>query len=442
MSTAIENYLSQYSDQHNAFNALWLNEKKDSALKVLKDKGFPSTRVEEWRYTDINPILKRQFNFVLPPSQEISVPDLNAARISELDSYEMVFLNGRFLSDQSDLSGLSEKIKIKSLANAITENDDWIAKYLNSQLDTDKNGFIALNTAFIQDGVAILIPDNVELDKPVNIIYLTDNNDKSGACNVRNLIVLGKNSRADVIETYFGTDKNEYFTNTITEISLSDGAALNHSKLQQEAMNAYHLGYMHVGQALNSKFESNQISLGSKLSRSEIDISLSGSGAQCTLNGLYMANKSQHVDHHTRVDHLSPNTSSNETYRGVLGGRSRGVFNGKIVVHKDAQKTDAHLTNANLLLSGDAEVDTKPELEIYADDVKCSHGATVGALDENMLHYLRTRAINKDVARSLLTFAFADDVVRRINYPQIRQRLEKIIVGKLPDAELITEFVL
>jgi Fe-S cluster assembly protein SufD len=256
MSTAIENYLSQYSDQHNAFNALWLNEKKDSALKVLKDKGFPSTRVEEWRYTDINPILKRQFNFVLPPSQEISVPDLNAARISELDSYEMVFLNGRFLSDQSDLSGLSEKIKIKSLANAITENDDWIAKYLNSQLDTDKNGFIALNTAFIQDGVAILIPDNVELDKPVNIIYLTDNNDKSGACNVRNLIVLGKNSRADVIETYFGTDKNEYFTNTITEISLSDGAALNHSKLQQEAMNAYHLGYMHVGQALNSKFES------------------------------------------------------------------------------------------------------------------------------------------------------------------------------------------
>jgi Fe-S cluster assembly protein SufD len=155
-----------------------------------------------------------------------------------------------------------------------------------------------------------------------------------------------------------------------------------------------------------------------------------------------MANKSQHVDHHTRVDHLSPNTSSNETYRGVLGGRSRGVFNGKIVVHKDAQKTDAHLTNANLLLSGDAEVDTKPELEIYADDVKCSHGATVGALDENMLHYLRTRAINKDVARSLLTFAFADDVVRRINYPQIRQRLEKIIVGKLPDAELITEFVL
>jgi Fe-S cluster assembly protein SufD len=439
-ATAIDHYLSQFS--HHQTSHPWLHEQQDSALQVLRDKGFPTTRVEEWRYTDINPILKRNFNFSLPQDGFNAESALESARISDLDCYEMVFINGKFLSGHSTLSNLPEKIIIKSLNTAIIDNDNWISQYLNSQLHSDKNGFVALNTAFIEDGAAIFIPDKVELEKPVNLIFLTDNTNDAAASNVRNLLVLGKNAKANVIETYFGTENKDYFTNTISEVCLADGASLQHYKLQQEATNAYHLGYMHVGQEMHSKFVSHQVSLGSKLSRSEIDISLKGSGAECSLNGLYMATDKQHVDHHTRVDHLSPNTSSKETYRGVLGGRARGVFNGKIIVHKDAQKTDAHLTNANLLLSADAEVDTKPELEIYADDVKCSHGATVGQLDQQMLHYLRTRAIKEDVARSLLTFAFADEVVRRIDYAEIRNRLEKIIVGKLPDADLIKEFVL
>ena len=440
-SPAIDHYLSQFGQPSDADTIAWLGLHKDSALEILKDQGMPTTRIEEWRYTDIAPILKRQFNFVTTQEHDITDSKINPARIADLDCYELVFLNGVYSPVHSNLTDLPGNIEIKSLKSAINDGDDWIKQYLNSLVDTRRNGFIALNTAFIQDGSAICIPDYVVLDKPINLIYLSDNTDDTSASNPRNLVVLGKQAEASVIETYFGSDKNEYFTNTITEIKLDEGSNLGHYRLQQEGMKAYHVGYMHVQQDSHSTFESHQISLGSKLARSDLDISLAGSGSECLLNGLFVAGKSQHMDHHTRVDHISANTRCSQTFRGILDGRARGVFNGKIIVHKDAQKTDAQLSNANLLLSNEAEIDTKPELEIYADDVKCSHGATVGRLDEQMLFYLRTRAIKDDIARSLLTFAFADDVVKRVRFAQIINRLENIIVGKLPDADIIKDFI-
>ena len=256
----------------------------------------------------------------------------------------------------------------------------------------------------------------------------------------RNLVVMAEQSEATLIESYVGLDDADYFTNAVTEISLADNAILKHYKVQQESLNAYHIGSLNAWQGKNSQLESHSVSLGGALVRNDIHSQLDAEGANIVMNGLYMTSGRQHVDNHTRVDHLKPHTYSTENYRGVLNDRSRAVFNGKVVVHKQAQKIDAHQNNANLLLSDDAEIDTKPELEIYADDVKCSHGATVGQLDENMLFYLRSRAIDEETARSLLTYAFADEVISKIEFMPIRNRLEYLVVGQLPDAALIREF--
>ena len=232
-----------------------------------------------------------------------------------------------------------------------------------------------------------------------------------------------------------------YFTNAVTEVCvIIFNAILKHYKIQQESLNAYHIGNLNVMQGKNSKLESHSISLGGALVRNDIHGQLAAEGAEIIMNGLYMTGDKQHVDNHTRVDHLKPRTLSTENYRGVLNGKSRAVFNGKVIVHKDAQKIEAHQNNANLLLSDDAEIDTKPELEIYADDVKCTHGATVGQLDQNMLFYLRSRAIDEETARSLLTYAFADELISNINFAPIRNRLERLVIGQLPDAALIREF--
>ncbi|MEX2352740.1 MAG: Fe-S cluster assembly protein SufD [Gammaproteobacteria bacterium] len=439
--TAIEHYLSQHSRLQNAAGASWLLDQQNSAIKLFEETGFPTRKMEDWKYTDVQPILKRDFTINRHAARPVDVAALDAARITGLDCHELVFINGHFVSADSNLDAVADGIILKPLQQAITDNNEQLRQHLNQYANAGKNGFSALNTAFLDDGVVIIVPENMTVDKPVHIIYLSEEQDTYFSYTPRNLIVLGKHARATVIETYTGSGEAQYFTNTLTEISLQAGATLEHYKLQQEGLKGFHVGSTQVHQHKDSRFLSHSISLGGKLVRNDIDVRLQEAGAEVMLNGLYMADKSQHIDNHTRVDHLSPHTSSSETYRGVLSGRSRGVFNGKVIVHKDAQKTDAHQSNANLLLSNDAEVDTKPELEIYADDVKCSHGATIGQLDETMLFYLRSRAIEEDTARSLLTFAFAEDVIRRIQLAPVRKRIESIVVGRLPDADLIKEFV-
>ena len=441
-ATAIDHYLSQFSRSTADTDVQWLLEQKSTAARLLSENGFPTRKVEDWRYTDIKPILKRNFTFNQAKNRSVNETVVSAARITDLDCHELVFINGKFSPEHSKIENLLETITIKPLAEEVEENNNWLQQHLNNNVCMSRNGFVALNTAFIRDGSVVRLLDNTTVGKPINLIYLSDTNEDAAAYNLRNLIVLGKNSHASIIETYFGSNDKEYFTNTITEACLNEGASLQHYKLQQEGTRGFHVGYLHVDQSKDSRFESHSISLGGILVRSDLDICLHGPGAESSLYGLYMADNNQHIDNHTRVDHSSPHTSSSEIYHGVLNGHARGVFNGKIIVHKDAQKTDAHLSNENLLLSNDAEVDTKPELEIYADDVKCSHGATVGRLDEDMLFYLRTRAIREDIAKSLLTFAFAEDVISQIRIPEIRKRLEQTIIGKLPDTELIKEFLL
>ncbi len=439
--TAVDHFLSEHSRLENLRGVPWLLDHQNQAIEYFRENGFPTTRLEEWKYTDIKPILQRQFTLATGAGTDTDHDLPESVRLTGLDCHELVFVNGHLVATHLQNNDLPGGVIIKPLQQALEENNDLIRQHLNRYAEAGKNGFSALNTAFIRNGAVVFIPKGTILQKPLNLLYLCDKQDRPYACNPRNLIVLEDCAQATVIETYYGTDGAEYLTNTTTEISLAGGASLEHYKLQQESMSGFHVGNTQVHQKQDSHFTSHSISLGGKLVRNDIDVRLLERGSHAALNGLYIAGKSQHIDNHTRIDHLSPHTGSEETYRGVLSGRARGVFNGKVVVHKDAQKTTAHQSNANLLLSGNAEIDTKPELEIYADDVKCSHGATIGQLDENMLFYLRSRAINEDLAKSLLTFAFADDVISRIRLEPVRRQLEYIVVGRLPDADLIREFV-
>ena len=344
------------------------------------------------------------------------------------------------MKHHSNTNQLPEKVIICDLAKAIENNNDLLNKHITRYADNNVSPFTALNTAFVQHGTLIYLPAKTVIDKPINLLYLSKKQSNPFAAHPRNLIVMEEHTEATVIESYIGLDDADYFTNAVTEVSLAAGARLQHYKIQQESLNSYHIGNLNVMQKQDSYLESHSISLGGSLVRNDIHGQLAAEGAEIILNGLYMTDGNQHVDNHTRIDHLKPNTHSLENYRGVLNGKSRAVFNGKVIVHKNAQKIEAHQNNANLLLSDDAEIDTKPELEIYADDVKCSHGATVGQLDKNMLFYLRTRAIDNETAKSLLTFAFAEEVISKIKLPSVRNRLEYLVVGQLPDANMIREF--
>lgn len=437
---AVEHYLSEHA-RFQTTSANWLKQQRQSAIDIFGQHGFPTTRHEAWKYTDVRALLKKNFTIAESAVETVDDERLDALRFAGLDCHELVFINGHYSTSLSRNPSASQGTIICSLANAGDEtqklSETWISQYARS----DKHGFAALNSAFVTDGAFIHLPDNAEVDRPIHLIFIADNQQPLFISHPRNLIVLGNNARATVIESYVGLDEAEYCTNTVTEIVTGEGANLEHYKLQQESQKGFHVGYLHAHCERDSRLESHSISLGGALVRNDIDAILAGPGAHVGLNGLYMAGGKQHIDNHTRVDHCMPHTSSDETYRGVLDGKARAVFNGKVVVHRDAQLTDAQQSNANLLLSDDAEIDTKPELEIYADDVKCSHGATVGQLDENMLFYLRSRGIDAHTARSLLTFAFADEVIKRIKFAPVRERLEYKVVGRLPDAALITEFM-
>jgi Fe-S cluster assembly protein SufD len=441
MSQNIQHYLSDFDRLQNTVEGDWFSDRRLSALNLFKETGFPNSRQENWKYTDVRPIAKKPFSNVSEAPVSISADEINAVRFQGLDCIELVFINGVFSKEHSSLDALPDGLVVENMADALAKDKDLLAKHLAHYADNNVSPFTALNTAFIQHGTYIHVAEKCVVEKPISILYLSKASAKPIATHPRNLIVMAEHAEATVIESYIGLDNADYFTNAVTEVSLSSGAVLKHYKLQQESLNAYHIGNLNVMQGKDSQLESHSISLGGSLVRNDIHSQLAAEGAGVVMNGLYMTRDKQHIDNHTRVDHLKPHTLSTENYRGVMNGKSRAVFNGKVVVHPQAQKIEAHQNNANLLLSDDAEIDTKPELEIYADDVKCSHGATVGQLDQDMLFYLRTRAIDEETARSLLTFAFAEEVISKITFAPIRDRLELLVVGQLPDASLIREFI-
>ncbi len=441
MEDVIKNYSADFMQLKNTKENDWFSKQRQSAFDIFQESGFPNTRVEDWKYTDVKPIAKNTFSNITESNVASDNNEVDEILIKDLDCVNLVFINGAYSEKYSDIKNISSKIVIKSMADALINDESLLKKHLTKHINQELNSFTALNTAFIQDGAYINISANTNIDKPINITYISRDSNHPFATHPRNLIVMGENSNATVIENYVGSGKVNYFTNSVTETVLLQGAVLKHYKIQQEGSSAFHIASLNTSQSKDSRFESHLVSIGGALVRNNINASLNEEGAEIIMNGLYMTEDVQHVDNHTRVDHLKPHTQSHQNYRGVLNGKSRGVFNGKVVVHPQAQKIEAYQNNANLLLSDDAEIDTKPELEIYADDVKCTHGATVGQLDDDMLFYLRSRAVDEKTARSLLTYAFADEVISEINLKEIQNKLERLIIGRLPDSSLIREYV-
>ncbi|MGH8671269.1 MAG: Fe-S cluster assembly protein SufD [Burkholderiales bacterium] len=419
----------------------WLRDTRSAALERFNTLGFPTTRHEDWKYTSVAALEKRAWKLADGDAEAVAPRMIEGLVFPELDCHLLVFINGSFQPDYSRINALPSGAVVSGLAGALECNADSIRVHLARYADYQDHAFVAFNTAFMGDGAYIALADNVTLLEPIHLLFITAGITQASLTHPRNLIVAGANSKATVIEHHVGFSEIDYLTNAVTEIVAAPGASIEHIKLQQENLKGSHIATVQVHQERDSTVISHSVSLGAMLARVDLNFELHAEGCTSTLNGLYVAGSRQHMDHHTRVDHLKPRCTSREYYKGVLDGRARGVFNGKVVVHQDAQQTDAHQVNNNLLLSGDAEVDTKPQLEIYADDVKCAHGSTVGQLDEEMVFYLRSRGIDQESARSLLTYAFANDVLERIRLEALRVRLEQVLIARLPQGQRVKEML-
>jgi Fe-S cluster assembly protein SufD len=403
----------------------WLEALREAAIRRFAELGFPTTHEEEWRFTNVAPIAKA--NFAPSGPATLAGGDVEPLLRTSPGVIRLVFLNGRFAPHLSSLAGLPERVKAGSLAEALRADPDAVRPHFAQHAEFLNHSFVALNTAFAADGAYVRVPRGVVVEQPVELVFVAAG---PGVSHPRTLITAGPNTQVTVAETYIGLGDDVYFTNAVTEIVAAENAVVDHYKLQTERPQSFHVATMQVAQGRNANFCSHSISLGGALVRNDANSVLS-EGCECTLNGLYLANGRQHVDNHTAIDHAKPHAVSHELYKGILDGHATAVFNGKIYVRKDAQKTDAKQTNKNLVLSEDAVINTKPELQIWADDVRCTHGATIGQLEPEAVFYLQSRGIGKEAARDLLTYAFARDILERIRINGLRERLEQVLFERL-----------
>jgi len=407
----------------------WVHSMRRAAFERFGTLGFPTTKNEDWHYTGVSPIADQEYVFLAAKSGDVPRDELAPFTFGSTGWYTMVFVNGRFAPELSDIGKLPNGVKVWDLASAWTKAPDVVDR-VGKIASYDNQAFTALNTAFMLDGAVVQIAKDTEVDRPIHLLFVTDATAAKGMMHPRNLILVGRHAKATVIESFVSTTDATYLTNAVTEVSVGEGATLRHYKLQREGARAFHVGTIEASQARDSHYVSFSLATGAALSRTNIYTTLDGEGCGATLNGLYMADGEQHCDHQTQIIHAQPNCFSRELYKGVLDGRSHGVFNGKVYVHPIAQKTDGKQTNNNLLLSPTAQVDTKPQLEIFADDVKCTHGATVGQIDRTALFYLESRGIDAALARRLLTYAFAAGVLETIEVDEVREGLEKMTLER------------
>jgi Fe-S cluster assembly protein SufD len=406
---------------------------RKEAIQRFAELDFPTTRHEEWKYTSVAPIAATPFREGGKPGKNGKLAALlGELTFGELECTHLVFVNGRYAPALSQLRPLPKGARISSLAALRKEDPEQMERHLGRHLSLEDAAFAALNTALFTDGAFVHIPKGLVLDEPIHLLYLTTPDGEPVGSHPRNLIVAEEGSQAVILESYATLGGGSAFTNAVTELAGGDGAVLHHCKIQRESDSSYHVATLQVHLTRDANLTSHNVTLGGALTRNDINAVLDAEGVHCALNGIYLAHGSQHVDNHTFIDHAKPHCASREIYKGVLADRSHGVFNGKIRVRKDAQKTDAKQTNKNLLLSEEALVDTKPQLEIYADDVKCTHGATIGQLDEDSLFYLRSRGIDVESARSILIHAFASDLIERIPVAPVRTGLECLLMTRLP----------
>ena len=432
---AVEHYLGEHTRAAGSLagaGTAWLRELREEGIARFADLGFPSTRDERWRYTSTAPIAAQGFRVAQPapvPAPEALAPFL----FPGLDAHRLVFVNGRYAAELSETGPLPEGVELASLVRVLAGTTERARAALSGL--ALRTGFDALHQAFLEDGVWLEVAAGVVLERPVHLVYLGVGAAEPALANLRTVISLGPRAQARVIESFGSLRSGAGLTSVVTTVVLAEGASLEHFQLQEEAVTTHHVARLEVRQGRDSRYTSHSVALGGGITRNDIAATLEGEGAECTLNGLYMAAGRQHVDFHTTVDHAAPRGTSRELFKGILGGRARGVFNGRVLVRPGAQKTDSQQSSQNLLLSREAEVDTKPELEIYADDVKCSHGATVGQLDADMLFYLRSRGIDEGTAQGFLTRGFAQDLIDRMSIDAVRERLERLIVTHVPGPE-------
>jgi Fe-S cluster assembly protein SufD len=408
-----------------------------AAIERFAEMGFPTLRQEEWRLTNVAPIVQGTFH------EPQSDPD--AVSMARLAPYlfdaaaRLVFVDGRFSPRLSTLGELPPGTVVASLAEVLAQSPGLVEPWLGRFARLDRNPFVALNTAFLRDGAFLYIPRGA-VTGTIHLLFLASGEEGRPTLSFpRNLFVADENSQTTIVETYAG--EGSYFTAPVTELFAGPGAVIDHYKVQRESLGAFHMATFQVQGERACRPSSHSISIGGALVRNDVNAVLDGEGIDCILNGLYFGDGRQVVDNHMRVEHAKPHCASHELYKGVLDGKSRAVFNGLIHVHKGAQKTDAKQSNRNLLLSRDAIANSNPQLEIYADDVRCTHGSTVGQLDEDAVFYLRSRGIGAEAARSLLTYAFASDIVTRIKVEPVRHDLEEFLFARLPMGEIVRQAV-
>jgi Fe-S cluster assembly protein SufD len=433
-----QQYVEKFEEVEKQSEPSWLRALRKAGIARFAEIGFPTLQQEDWRFTNVAPIAKLPFK----PSLELAVdgldkPALKKFTFGELKASRLVFLNGLFSAELSSLEKLPEGVKVGSLAAALKTDSTVLEKSLSRYASPEDNAFNALNLAFFQDGAFIYVPANTTVAEPIHLVFVSTSKEPGATAHPRNLVIAEKNSRFTVLETYSCVTNAASFTNAVTEFVLADGANVEHCKFQDESDDAFHMAGLHAHLGRSANFISHSIAVGAKLSRNNIRTNLAGEGVECILNGLYLTKDDQLADHHMVVEHAQPNCNSHEYFNGILDCRSKGVFHGRILVRKIAQKTDAKQTNKNLLLSDNATVDTKPQLEIYADDVKCTHGATVGQLNDESIFYLRARGIGEETARRMLIHAFAGEIIDRVRYQPAREELDKIIWNRLEENERV-----
>jgi Fe-S cluster assembly protein SufD len=414
----------------------WLSKIRKSAMERFGEMGFPTTRNEEWKFTNVAPITRVPFR-AAESNPEVWAEGVRGT-FAQAGGSRIVFVNGRYASKLSSLGALPKGVQAGGFADILAGTSDSAAaalleQHLARHADYQEEGFVALNTAFLEDGAFLRIPNGVVVEEPIYLLFFSacGSDGPPAVSHPRSLVVAGRDSQATVVEGYFGLGEGTYFTNAVTEIVAGENAVIEHYKLQQENESAFHVATLQLLQERSSNFTDHSVSLGGALVRNDVNVVLDGEGGECILNGLYLAMGEQHVDNHTKIDHAKPHCSSRELYKGILDGKAAGVFNGGIIVRKDAQKTDAKQSNKNLLLSEDAVINTKPQLQIWADDVRCTHGATIGQIDPDAIFYLRSRGIDQKAARSLLTYAFTNELLGRMKVDALRSRIEAAVMARL-----------
>jgi Fe-S cluster assembly protein SufD len=401
-----------------------------SAMERFEQLGFPTVHDEEWKYTNLASVSKQGF----VPATRLETHSIDATRFvyPETAAAHLVVVNG-FLSDElSNKTGLEDIVAVDLLSAVADARYNKIARsYLARNAGYHDNGLAALNTAFVQSGLFLFIPKDIKVETPIQVTFLTDAGDPNTASFPRLLVVAEENSSATIIENFVSTREQQYFTNAIAEIVVKDGARLEHYRMQLESNDAFHVSLTSAELGRSSTYDTTSINMGARLARHDISVVMDHEGAECWVDGLYLVGTNQHSDTHSLIDHKQPHCNSHQLYKGILDDNGRAVFNGKVFVREGAQKTDAMQTNKNLLLSPQARVDTKPQLEIYADDVKCAHGAAVGQIDPEELFYLETRGLNPELGRSLLTYGFAEEVIGKIKIDSIRSQLDEVVLSQL-----------